>query len=83
MSGLGWLIVSAIGAHFVLCGVVLRLSRKSGLFSPRQQFAQLAVALLVPVVGPLLVVLLARERSPAAPQYDASRFDRDELPPHG
>jgi hypothetical protein len=83
MSGLGWAFIGVVTAHSVLCVAAYYVALRARIYTQRQLLAQSAIALLLPLVGPLMVVFMARDRALQAPRFDASRFDRDELPPHG
>jgi ABC-type nickel/cobalt efflux system permease component RcnA len=74
MSSASWLIVAALIHAVVVTLVSVVVSRISG-YKNSQRAAQIAIAALIPVVGAVLVLTMAREAVKEPPQPPDSRFD--------
>ena len=74
MSSASWLMFAALAHAVVVTLVSIVVSRVSG-YRNSQRAAQVAFAALVPVVGAVLILSMAREAMKEPSQPPESRFD--------
>lgn len=76
MSAASWLVIGALLHLTLAAATALALSRVETYTSP-QRALQAALALLVPVLGTIIVLVMVKEAMAEPPKPDTSRFDRD------
>lgn len=71
-----WWLVLGISAHVLFVAGALICAARAG-YTRAQFIAQAALAILVPAVGAVVVLSMARDAVAPAPAPDTSRFDRN------
>lgn len=77
--GFSQLLISAGLIHLATASTAFFVLVRSDSCTVRQRATQSVLAFLVPVLGPLVVILVAREATSPFPKPDESRFDRHEV----
>lgn len=71
-----WWLLLGISAHVVFVACALICARRAG-YTRNQFIAQAALATLVPAIGAVVVLSMARDAVAPTPAPDSSRFDRN------
>lgn len=78
MSTTSWLLL-AIAAHLALALAATIAVRRIDAYTRAQRLLQIGLALLIPALGVIVVLLMAKEALTEPPKPDNSRFDPDYL----